>query len=210
MILRPLFRFKTKAPQEDTDRWLVVGLGNPGAQYARSWHNCGFRALEVLATRHGIRVDRIKFKGVFGKGRIGSQETILLLPITFMNLSGESVGEAMRFFRVPQERTIVLFDDVDIPMGVVKVRTGGGPGTHNGMKSVVSHIGNKDFPRVRIGIGPVPAERDIADFVLSPIPEAGRTAMEAAFARAADAVELILSSGIELAMNRVNGNGNGT
>jgi len=147
MILRPMFRLKTKAPEDDTDRWLVVGLGNPGAQYARSWHNCGFRALEVLSTRHGIRMDRIKFKGVFGKGRIGTREAILLLPTTFMNLSGESVGEAMRFFRVPQERTIVLFDDVDIPMGVVKVRTGGGPGTHNGMKSVVSHIGNKDFPQ---------------------------------------------------------------
>ncbi len=209
MILRPLFRMKKPAPAPDEGRWLVVGLGNPGAQYARSWHNCGFRALGMLASRHGIRVDRVKFKGLYGKGRIGTAEAVLLLPTTFMNLSGESVGEAMRFYHVPQDRTIVLFDDADIPMGVVKVRTSGGPGTHNGMKSVVSHIGNKDFPRIRIGIGPVPAGRDIADYVLSAIPDEARPSMEDAFARAADAVELILSSGIELAMNRINGNGNG-
>lgn len=209
MILRPLFRMKKSTLAETAERWLVVGLGNPGAQYARTWHNCGFRALEALAGRHAVHVDRVKFKGLYGKGRLGTAEAILLLPTTFMNLSGESVVEAMRFYQIPQERTIVLFDDVDIPMGVVKVRTSGGPGTHNGMKSVVSHIGNKDFPRIRIGIGPVPDGRDIADYVLGAIPEDCRKTMEEAFARAADAVELIVSSGVELAMNRINGNGNG-
>lgn len=205
MILRPLFRLKTREPIEVPDRWLVVGLGNPGSQYARTWHNSGFRALETLAGRHRIRVDRVKFKGLFGKGVLGEKEAILLLPTTFMNLSGESVAEAMRFYRIPQERTIVLFDDVDIQLGAVRVRISGGPGTHNGMKSVVSHIGNRDFPRIRIGIGPVPEGRDIADYVLGAIPDECKTAMDEAFARAADAVELILSSGIELAMNRING-----
>jgi PTH1 family peptidyl-tRNA hydrolase len=196
MILRPLFRLKPKEPLDVPGRWLVVGLGNPGSQYARTWHNSGFRALQALAGRHRIRVDRVKFKGLFGKGALGDKEAILLLPTTFMNLSGESVAEAMRFYRIPQERTIVLFDDVDIPLGTVRVRVSGGPGTHNGMKSVVSHIGNRDFPRIRIGIG---------DYVLGAIPDECKTAMDEAFARAADAVELILSSGIELAMNRING-----
>ncbi len=208
MRLRPLFRLKKDKP-ETTERWLVVGLGNPGARYARSWHNCGFRALETLAARHSIRVDHIQFKGLYGKGRIGGAEALLLMPTTFMNLSGESVGEAMRYFRIPPARTVVLFDDVDIPAGVVKVRTGGGAGSHNGMKSVLSHIGEKDFPRIRIGIGPAPAGRDLADYVLSPIPDAAQPALEAAFARAADAVEWILSAGIDLAMNRINGSGNG-
>ena len=126
-------------------------------------------------------------------------------PDAVVHLAGESVGEAMRYFQVPQERTIVIFDDVDVPLGTVRIRTSGGPGTHNGMKSVVSHIGNKDFPRIRIGIGPVPEGRDIADYVLGAIPEAQGKVMEEAFARAADAAELIISSGIELAMNRING-----
>ena len=204
MILRPFFRMKARESDADTERWLVIGLGNPGSQYARTWHNCGFRSLEKLAGRHGIRVDRVKFKGLYGKGKIGTANVVLLLPTTFMNLSGESVGEAMRYFHVPQERTIVLFDDVDVPLGTVRVRTSGGPGTHNGMKSVVSHIGNRDFPRIRIGIGPVPEGRDIADYVLGAIPEAHGKVMEEAFARAADAVDLIISSGIELAMNRIN------
>ncbi len=208
MRLRPSF-LRKKHTSDHAERWLIVGLGNPGAQYARTWHNCGFRALETLAARHSIRVDRIRFKGLYGQGRIGDAEALLLMPTTFMNVSGESVGAAMRYFRIPPARTIVLFDDVDIPAGVVKVRTGGGAGSHNGMKSVLSHIGDKDFPRIRIGIGPAPIGRDLADYVLSPIPDTAWAAQEAAFARAADAVEWILSAGIDLAMNRINGSGNG-
>jgi PTH1 family peptidyl-tRNA hydrolase len=185
--------------------WLVVGLGNPGAKYASTWHNAGFMALEVLSQRHGIRIDRIKFKGVYGQGAVSGAKAVLLRPGTYMNLSGESVREAMDFFKVPPARVVVLVDDVDLPRGQIRIRPAGGPGTQKGMKSVVERLGTEGFPRVRIGIGPVPERWDIADFVLSEIPASDQPLMFDAFARAADAVAAILADGTEAAMNRFNG-----
>jgi len=185
--------------------WLVVGLGNPGAKYERTWHNCGFLAIEILSQRHGIRVDRIKFKGLYGQGRVAGAKAVLLKPGTHMNLSGESVQEAAAFFKVPLARVVVLVDDVDLPRGQVRIRPAGGPGTQKGMKSVVERLGSEGFPRVRIGIGPVPERWDIADFVLSEIPDSERATMFDALGRAADAVEAIASVGVAAAMNRFNG-----
>ncbi len=185
--------------------WLVVGLGNPGAKYGRTWHNAGFMALEVLSQRHGIRVDRIKFKGVYGQGTVAGAKCVLLKPGTYMNLSGESVQEAMAFFKVPPARVVVLVDDVDLPRGQIRIRPAGGPGTQKGMRSVVERLGTEGFPRVRIGIGPVPERWDIADFVLSEIPPADQATMYEAVSRAADAVASIVADGPEAAMNRFNG-----
>ena len=185
--------------------WLVVGLGNPGAKYERTWHNCGFLALEILSQRHAIRVDRIKFKGLYGQGRIAGAKAVLLKPGTYMNLSGESVQEAAAFFKVPLSRVVVLVDDIDLPRGQVRIRPAGGPGTQKGMKSVVERLGSEGFPRVRIGIGPVPERWDIADFVLSEIPESEKKTMYDALCRAADAVEAIAADGVAASMNRFNG-----
>jgi len=190
---------------EEDFPWLVVGLGNPGAKYDRTWHNCGFMALEILSQRHGIRVDRIKFKGLYGQGKVAGAKAVLLKPGTYMNLSGESVQEAAAFFKVPLSRVVVLVDDVDLPRGQVRIRPAGGPGTQKGMKSVVERLGSDAFPRVRIGIGPVPERWDIADFVLSEIPESDRTTMYEALCRVADAVEAIATDGAAAAMNRFNG-----
>jgi peptidyl-tRNA hydrolase, PTH1 family len=190
---------------EGNPPWLVVGLGNPGAKYERTWHNAGFMAVEILAQRHGIRVDRIKFKGLCGQGTVAGERVVLLKPATYMNLSGESVQEAAAFFRIPMDRVVVLLDDVDLPRGQIRIRPAGGAGTQKGMKSVVERLGTEGFPRVRIGIGPVPERWDIADFVLSEIPESERTTMYDALCRAADAVEASVKDGVATAMNRFNG-----
>ena len=185
--------------------WLVVGLGNPGAKYERTWHNAGFMAVEILSQRHRIAVDRIKFKGLYGQGTLEGGRVVLLKPGTYMNLSGESVQEAASFFRIPMERVVVLVDDVDLPRGQVRIRPAGGPGTQKGMKSVVERLGTEGFPRVRIGIGPVPERWDIADFVLSEIPESDRATMYESLSRAADAVAAMVRVGVADAMNRFNG-----
>jgi PTH1 family peptidyl-tRNA hydrolase len=184
--------------------WLIVGLGNPGGKYARNFHNAGFMALEILSQRHHIAVDRIKFKGLYGQGQIAGQKVILLKPATFMNLSGESLQEAMAFFKIPPERILVLYDDLDIAIGEVRMRPNGGPGTHNGMRSIAQHLGGGQFPRVRVGIGPLPPHWELVNYVLSDIPQGQQESFWQALNKAADAVEMTLRSGLEAAMNQVN------
>jgi len=169
--------------------WLIAGLGNPGSQYTKTWHNCGFMTLDVLAQRNRIPVSKTKFKGEFGQGTILGEKVVLLRPHTFMNLSGESIREALEYFKISPENLIVLYDDIDIPRGTVRMRPSGGPGTHNGMKSVISCLGTQDFARIRIGCGPVPQHWDLADFVLSEIGKDDQEQMFSAFVSAADTAE---------------------
>ncbi|MBP5417710.1 MAG: aminoacyl-tRNA hydrolase [Clostridiales bacterium] len=173
--------------------WLIVGLGNPGKEYTSTFHNCGFMTLEVLAQKHNIRVDKLKWKGEYGRGTIEGEDCILLRPHTFMNLSGQSVIEVMRFFKIPLDHLIVIYDDIDIPRGKIRVRSSGSAGTHNGMKSVIYCVESQDFARVRIGCGPVPEHWDLADFVLSSIPKEEQETMLKSFEEGAKAVEDILS-----------------
>lgn len=184
--------------------WLIIGLGNPGRKYELNWHNSGFMALEILAQRHKIDVSRIRFKGLLGQGTIGGQKCLLLKPSTYMNLSGESMREAMTFFKIPPANCLVLYDDVDIPIGQIRVRENGGAGTHNGMRSIVGMLGSDNFPRIRIGIGPQPAQWDIADYVLSDIPADRREEFWQALNKAADAVEMTLRDSLAQAMNQFN------
>ena len=172
--------------------WLIAGLGNPGSQYTYNWHNCGFMALDVLSQRNKIAVDRTKFRGECGQGAIGGEKVLLLRPGTYMNLSGESVREAMAFYKIPPERLLVLYDDIDIPKGTIRMRRSGGPGTHNGMKSVITCVGSQAFPRIRIGCGPVPEHYDLADFVLSDIRKEEQETMFSAFVSAAEAAESLI------------------
>ena len=188
----------------ENETWLIVGLGNPGRQYELNWHNSGYMVLEILSQRHKIAIDRIRCKGKMGQGQIGGQKCLLLKPATFMNLSGRSVQAALAYYKIPVARCVVVYDDVDIPVGQVRIRERGGPGTHNGMRSVVGDLGSEEFPRVRVGIGPQPEQWDIADFVLSDIPEASREAFWQALSRAADAVGMILGDGLDKAMNFYN------
>lgn len=185
-------------------QWLIVGLGNPGRQYALNWHNSGFMALEILAQRHKIDVSRIRCKGLMGQGRIGGQKCLLLRPSTFMNLSGESIRDALAYYKIPTANCLVLFDDVDIPLGQIRIRESGGAGTHNGMRSIIGQLGREDFPRIRIGIGPQPPHWDIADYVLSDVPDASREQFWQALNLAADAVETVLRDSVAQAMNLFN------
>lgn len=188
----------------EQELWLVVGLGNPGRQYEKTWHNCGYLVLEVLSQRHQIPLNKIRFKGLTGQGTIAGRKVILLQPTTYMNLSGESVREAMAFYKIPPQRTLVIYDDLDLPAGQIRMRPSGGAGTHNGMRSIIGQLGRQDFPRVRVGIGPLPANWELVSYVLSDIPQDQQKEMFEAFSRAADAVEKTLRDGIEAAMNQAN------
>lgn len=169
--------------------WLVVGLGNPGDKYTYTWHNCGFLTSEVLAQRNNIQVTKSKYKGYYGKGKISGEDAIILRPQTYMNLSGESVIEAARFFKIPPSNIIVVYDDIDIPVGKIRVRPSGSAGTHNGMKSVIQMLGTQEFPRVRIGCGPVPEKWALVDFVLAEIFDDKKEIMFESFTEGAKAVE---------------------
>ena len=173
--------------------WLIVGLGNPGKQYDCTFHNCGFMTLSVLAQKYNIRIDKLKWKGEYGKGTICGEECLLLRPHTFMNLSGQSVVEVMQFYKIPLDHLIVVYDDIDIKRGTIRVRSSGSAGTHNGMKSVIYCLNSQDCPRVRIGCGPVPEHWDLADFVLSQIPKEEQDTMLHAFEEGVAAIEDILS-----------------
>jgi peptidyl-tRNA hydrolase, PTH1 family len=184
---------------------LVVGLGNPGPEYADTRHNAGFRIAECLAERHGI-VLRRRFRGRFGSGRIAGVESALLLPQTFMNLSGRSVVEAVRNLPLGElaEDLIVAYDDLDLPFGRLRIRPSGGAGGHRGLADVQDRLRRRDFPRLRFGIGRPPPGEDPVDYVLAPFDAEQSAALAAALAAAADAVEGILADGVERAMNRFN------
>ncbi len=186
----------------DQSTWLVAGLGNPGTKYALNWHNCGYMVLEILAQRHRVPISRIQFKGLVGQARFGQNKALFLKPTTYMNSSGESIQEALAYYKIPASQCLVLYDDIDIALGQIRIRASGGSGTHNGMRSIISHLHTQDFPRIRIGIGPQPKMRDIADFVLSDVPTSQREDLWQSLNQAADAVESILKSGLEQTMSR--------
>ena len=179
--------------------YIIAGLGNPGQKYENTRHNMGFKAIDHLAEKLGIEVNRAKFKGLIGEGRIGTEKVILLKPQTFMNLSGQSVREIMNFYKIPEENLIVIYDDFDLPIGSIRVRKSGGPGTHNGMKSVVSELGSRKFPRIRIGIGN--SDGSTVQFVIGKVGSDEQKILDETAAAAAAAAEDVVRIGIENAMN---------
>lgn len=189
----------------DNNTYLVVGLGNPGKKYDRTRHNCGFMVLEILSQRHHFKISKIKFKGLLGESRLFGKKVLFLAPHTYMNLSGESVREAVDFYKIPVENLLVIYDDIDIPTGVIRIRPWGSAGSHNGMKSLVRQLSSDRFPRIRVGIGPEPDRIDIADYVLQTFPKSEEKQIYDGLCKAADAVEIFLESGLDLAMNRLNG-----
>ncbi len=186
--------------------WLIAGLGNPGKRYERTWHNIGRMGADRLAERHGIAMRLHRFGGVAGEGRIEGQRVLLLQPDTFMNRSGESLIRALSFFKIPLDHLIVLYDDYDLPLGRIRIRETGSAGSHNGMKSVIDHVGSCRFWRVRVGIGPRPMG-DIVDFVLSKISQRQEAEVFNALENAVEAIELILRGEHQTAQERFNKKG---
>ena len=184
--------------------YLIVGLGNPGREYEHTRHNAGFDAIDVLAGKLGADVKEQKHKGLCGKGMIAGEKVILLKPQTFMNLSGESVRAAADFYKIDAEHMIVLYDDIDLDVGKLRVRAKGSAGGHNGIKNIIAHMGTQEFPRVRIGVGAKPDRMDLADYVLGRFSQVERPVMEDAFEEAAEAAIAVVEDGIDAAMNRFN------
>lgn len=184
--------------------YVIVGLGNPGKQYEQTRHNVGFIAIDEIAKRFNIKMDKLKFKAVVGEGRIGSEKVLLVKPQTFMNLSGQSVVEIMNFYKVDKEKLIVIYDDIDINVGLIRIRQKGSSGTHNGMRNIIYLLGYDDFPRIRIGVSKPDRNRNLADFVLSKFEKEEVNDVIKAIETSADAVEEALKSNIDIAMNKYN------
>ena len=175
--------------------YLIAGLGNPGLSYKKTRHNAGFQALDVLAARHGVRVKTKGFSALYGEGRIGTERVILMKPQTYMNLSGDAVQSLMHFYKLAPDRLIVLYDDIDLPIGSLRIRANGSAGSHNGMRSVISCVGSEAFARIRIGVGKDESIL-LRDYVLKRPSKAEQQALNEGFEHAADAAELIVAGRI--------------
>lgn len=188
------------------DSWLIVGLGNPGAEYAKTRHNCGFRALDVLSQKLHCPIDKGKFQGLYGQTTYNNKKVFLLKPLTYMNRSGFSVLQLSAYFNIPPQRIIVLFDDISLETGRLRIRADGSAGGHNGIKSIISELGSQDFPRVKIGVGGKPhPDYDLADWVLSAFPASEEKALASALERAADAALCVIDHNVAESANRYNG-----
>lgn len=185
--------------------YLIAGLGNPGKQYERTRHNMGFDTIDELVDRHRIPGSGMQHKAMYGKGMIAGEKVILAKPLTYMNLSGDSVREFINYYKMdPETELIVIYDDIDLEPGQIRIRKKGSAGGHNGMKSIISQIGTQNFYRVKVGVGAKPAGWDLADYVLGRFSTKEREAVDKAIEEAADAVEVILGEGIDAAMNKYN------
>lgn len=186
--------------------WIIVGLGNPGSQYDRTRHNVGFRVLDRLADSLGVKVNRSRFKALTATAQIGGEKVLLLKPQTYMNASGLSVEPAAAFYKVPAERILVIFDDVSLPVGKIRIRAEGSAGGHNGLKSLISALGKQTFPRIKVGVGEKPhPDYDLADWVLGKFTAKEEKDLAPAVEHAAEAVEFFLRNGAEKTAARYNG-----
>ena len=185
--------------------WLLVGLGNPGTQYENTRHNVGFLVADELAERQNAPIQRLKFKALTNLLTISGEKVLVMKPVTYMNLSGEAVRQAVDFYKIPPERVLVVSDDTALAVGRLRIRKGGSAGGHNGLKNIIQHLGTDQFPRVRVGVGQKPhPDYDLADWVLGKFQGEDKKVMDEAVKRAADAVECILKEGADRAMNRFN------
>lgn len=184
--------------------YLIIGLGNPEPEYSRTRHNMGFDVINKLSEKYSIDVKKEKFDGLYGNGIIENEKVILVKPQTYMNLSGEAIAQYANFYKVNPENIIVIYDDIDIETGVVKIRKKGGPGTHNGMKSVVHELNTTEFPRIRVGTGSKENITDLINYVISKVSQEEYKELEQGIDKAVEAIVEILRIGIDNAMNRLN------
>ena len=187
------------------DTFLIVGLGNPGEQYKHTRHNVGFDVVEILAQKLGIKMNRHRFRAEVGEGTYEGMKLVLARPQTFMNLSGQCVTELVSWYKPEMDHLLLVYDDIDLPLGKLRMREKGSAGTHNGMRSVIGLLGRQDFPRLRVGVGKKPEGWELADWVLSHYQtEADRKTQFDAFLRAADVVDDLMKNGLESAMRMAN------
>ena len=186
--------------------WLVVGLGNPGAKYESTRHNMGFLAVDMLAEKEKFQFSKLRFKAWTATVELSGEKVLVMKPQTYMNLSGESVGEAARFFKIPPEHVLVISDDISLPTGKLRIRPSGSAGGHNGLKSIIQHLGSDQFPRIKVGVGsPQHADHDIVDWVIGkPMGEDQKILLQT-LEKAAEAVSAVITQGPQKAMNRFNG-----
>lgn len=183
--------------------YLIVGLGNPGPDYASTRHNVGFMVVDKIAEEMNVNIDKNKFKGLIAEGRIGTEKILLLKPMTFMNLSGESIVEAANFYKIPVEEIIVIFDDVSLDIGKIRIRKKGSAGGHNGIKSTISALGSDNFPRVKIGIGA--AKHDLVKHVLGKFSAEEKSVLDQAIAAAKESVFTMVKESVDSAISEYNG-----
>lgn len=185
--------------------YIIVGLGNPTRQYEGTKHNVGFDTIDFLVDEYRVPSSGVKHKAMYGKGVIAGQKVILAKPLTYMNLSGESVAELVNYYKIdPEEELVVIYDDINLAPGYIRVRKKGSAGGHNGIKNIIAQLGSDKFKRIRVGVGEKPKNWDLADYVLSPFSKEERTQVDEAIRHAADALEMILQDDIDGAMNKYN------
>lgn len=184
---------------------LIVGLGNPGLQYAATRHNIGFEAIDTLAQMHHINVNKSKFKALIGEGTIGNEKVVLMKPQTYMNLSGEAISACKSWYKINTEDIIILYDDVSLAVGDIRIRKRGSSGGHNGVKSTIAHLSTEVFPRVKIGVGQKPSGWDLADYVLGKFTEEDMKILEPRLKEIGNAVETMIKKNVDTAMNNYNG-----
>ena len=186
-------------------QWLVVGLGNPGAKYESTRHNMGFLVVDKLAQNEKLKFNKLRFKAWTATWEVGGEKVLLMKPQTYMNLSGEAVGQAARFYKIPADHVLVISDDIALPAGKLRIRAGGSAGGHNGLKNIIQHLGTDRFPRIKVGVGsPQQAEHDIADWVTGkPMGEDQKIIIEA-LDKAVAAIPVLIGQGVDRAMNRFN------
>ena len=184
--------------------WLIVGLGNPGQKYEHTRHNMGFLTVDLLAEKQGVKLNKVKFKSAYNIMNFGGCKCLVMKPQTYMNLSGEAVREAAQFYKVPAERVLVIYDDVSLPVGKLRVRPTGSAGGHNGIKNIIAHLGTQTFPRVKIGVAAPEAGKDMVDHVIGVPSQAERKILAEMFEKAIEAAECIITDGCQTAMNGFN------
>ncbi|MBQ7390322.1 MAG: aminoacyl-tRNA hydrolase [Clostridia bacterium] len=198
-----LFKKIEKKADSTPVSFIIAGLGNPGAQYEKTRHNVGFVAIDYIADKLGVRIDRAKFHSLTAEAKIGEVRVLLMKPQTFMNNSGVAIGEAASFYKIPPERVLVLHDEVSFDPGMLRIRRKGSAGGHNGLKSIIAHLSSEDFPRVKIGVGKKPTpEYDLADWVLGKLPKADSELIDSKRESILDAARLIAEGKIDDAMQR--------
>jgi peptidyl-tRNA hydrolase, PTH1 family len=183
---------------------LIAGLGNPGSEYRHTRHNIGFEVIDSLSELLDIPLDHSKYNGLFGKGRVGTEDVVLVKPLTYMNLSGEAIKPLMRFYKIDIKDLIVIYDDLDLEVGKMRLRFKGSAGGHNGMKSIIYHLGSQDFKRVRVGIGRPEGRQPVVDFVLRPFSSEENPIVQETIKRAAKACKVAISEPFENVMNQFN------
>ena len=184
--------------------FLIVGLGNPTKQYEKTRHNIGFDVMDALADKYNISISENKHKALCGKGMIEGMKVVLAKPQTYMNLSGESIREAVDYYKIDPEDIIVIYDDISLEPGQLRIRLKGSAGGHNGIKNIIAHLGTQEFPRIKVGVGAKPPKMDLADYVLSRFGAEEQKIMDEAFGEAAEAAVMMMTTGAERAMNHYN------